>query len=232
MIADLARALAQLGSAAYRAAFLKTIGLTLAILAVLWFGLTRGLDGWVEVSAAGGWADWAIDLVAGLGLFVGMIFLVPVASALIAGLFLDDMAEVVERDHYPEDPPGRELPLWKSVPLSLRFMAVVLLGNLVALALLLVPIVNVVAFLLVNAYLLGREYFDLAGLRFQKKRDVDALRARHRPRIYLAGLAIAGFVAVPVLNLLTPLFATALMVHVHKRIERKEARKAVVSAPA
>ena len=42
MIPDLARAVAQLGSAAYRTAFLKTIGLTLAILAVLWFGLTRG----------------------------------------------------------------------------------------------------------------------------------------------------------------------------------------------
>ncbi len=218
MIADITRALAQLVSPAYRGAFVKTLALTIGILAILWLGLTRGLDAWVEVDYGGGWIDWAIDLVAGLGLLIGLIFLVPIASALVAGLFLDEMAEVVEKDCYPGDPPGRALPLWKSVPLSLRFMLVVLLGNLVALALLLVPVVNVAAFLLVNAYLLGREYFDLAALRFHPKRDVDALRQRHRGRIYLAGLAIAAFVAVPILNLLTPLFATALMVHVHKRL--------------
>ncbi len=218
MIADIARALAQLVSPAYRGAFAKTLALTIGVLAILWIGLTRGLDAWVEVDYGGGWLDWAIDLVAGLGLFVGLIFLVPIASALVAGLFLDEMAEVVEEDHYPGDAPGRALPLWKSVPLSLRFMLVVLLGNLVALALLLVPVVNVAAFLVVNAYLLGREYFDLAALRFHPKRDVDTLRRRHRGRIYLAGLAIAAFVAVPILNLLTPLFATALMVHVHKRL--------------
>ncbi|MCV6602042.1 MAG: cysteine biosynthesis protein CysZ, partial [Cohaesibacter sp.] len=32
------------------------------------------------------------------------------------------------------------------------------------------------------------------------------------------GLLIAGFIAVPILNLLTPLFATAFMVHVHKKL--------------
>ena len=161
-----------------------------------------------------------------------MIFLVPVASAFVAGLFLDDMAEVVERDHYPDEPVGRALPLWKSVPLSLRFMAVVL------------PRQPRRAGAAAGA---GRQrrrlpprqrlsprarIFRSRGAALHPKRDVDALRARHRPRIYLAGLAIAGFVAVPVLNLLTPLFATALMVHVHKRIIRKERRKLVASVPA
>lgn len=218
MITDIARAFGQLGSVAYRGAFAKTLGLTLALLALLWFGVTRGLDAWVEVAYADGWIDWAIDLVAGLGLLVGLIFLVPVASALVAGLFLDEMAEVVEREHYPGDRPGKALPLHRSIPLALRFLVVVAVGNLVALALLLVPVVNVAAFLLVNAYLMGREYFDLAALRFHPKPEVDMLRRRHGARVYLAGLVIAGFLAVPVLNLLTPLFATALMVHLHKRI--------------
>jgi CysZ protein len=30
--------------------------------------------------------------------------------------------------------------------------------------------------------------------------------------------------AIPFVNLLTPLFATALMVHIHKRIEARESR--------
>ena len=38
----------------------------------------------------------------------------------------------------------------------------------------------------------------------------------------LAGLVIAGFLAIPLLNLATPLFAAAMMVHLHKAISRKE----------
>ena len=37
-------------------------------------------------------------------------------------------------------------------------------------------------------------------------------------QIFMAGLLIAGIMAVPLLNILTPLFATAFMVHMHKRI--------------
>jgi len=39
-------------------------------------------------------------------------------------------------------------------------------------------------------------------------------------RIFLAGLLIAGFVATPGLNLLTPMFATAFMVRIHKMLSR------------
>jgi uncharacterized protein involved in cysteine biosynthesis len=34
----------------------------------------------------------------------------------------------------------------------------------------------------------------------------------------MAGLLIAAFVSVPIVNLATPLFAVSLMVHVHKRL--------------
>ena len=48
--------------------------------------------------------------------------------------------------------------------------------------------------------------------------DAKALRRIHRGTVFIAGLFIAGFVSIPILNLATPLFGTALMVHVHKRI--------------
>ena len=38
----------------------------------------------------------------------------------------------------------------------------------------------------------------------------------------LAGTFRAGLALVPVVNLLTPLFGTALMVHVHKRLTARE----------
>ena len=44
------------------------------------------------------------------------------------------------------------------------------------------------------------------------------MRARHIGTVTLAGALIACMVVVPILNLLTPLFGTILMVHVHKRL--------------
>ena len=38
--------------------------------------------------------------------------------------------------------------------------------------------------------------------------------------VYVGGLFIAAFVSIPIVNLATPLFAMALMVHVHKRLGR------------
>ena len=36
--------------------------------------------------------------------------------------------------------------------------------------------------------------------------------------VYVGGLLIAAFVSIPIVNLATPLFAMAFMVHVHKRL--------------
>ena len=59
------------------------------------------------------------------------------------------------------------------------------------------------------------------------------MRRAHRAQIFLAGLLIAMFVSIPIVNLATPLFAMAMMVHLHKRlsqaarrIDRAEAREA------
>ena len=44
------------------------------------------------------------------------------------------------------------------------------------------------------------------------------MRVACRPTVLLAGAMMAGLLLVPVVNLLTPLFGIALMVHVHKRL--------------
>ena len=90
------------------------------------------------------------------------------------------------------------------------------LVNGVALILFFVPVVNVAAFFLANGYLLGREYFELAAGRFRPMPEAAAMRAAHRGTILIAGFLLAGMVAIPIVNLFTPLFGVALMVHVHK----------------
>ena len=51
--------------------------------------------------------------------------------------------------------------------------------------------------------------------------EARALRKANRLTILSSGLIIAGLASVPILNLVTPLFATAFMVHVYKDIARR-----------
>jgi len=51
--------------------------------------------------------------------------------------------------------------------------------------------------------------------------EVKALRRRNATMVYVGGLFIAAFVSIPIVNLATPLFAMAFMVHLHKRLSRK-----------
>lgn len=232
MIFDTARAAAsRLFSPELRSVFLKTLGLTLLALAALWFSLTS-LVGWLAlpwleamVPGLPSWAGWLGGIIAAIALAFGMALLIAPVTAIVAGLFLDDVAEVVEGTDYPSDPPGRAMPALRSLVLSIRFFGVVILGNLVALLLLLVPGINIAAFFIVNGYLLGREFFEFAAMRFRREVDARALRKKYAGTVFLAGLVIAAFLAVPLLNLLTPLFAAAMMVHLHKAVSAREAAR-------
>ncbi|RUW49683.1 sulfate transporter family protein [Mesorhizobium sp. M8A.F.Ca.ET.021.01.1.1] len=230
MIFDAARTAAlELLSPPFRAVFIKTLGLTLLALVALWFSLTSLVEWlalpWLQTLLPGipYWAGWLGGIVAAIALAFGMALLVAPVTAVIAGLFLDDVAEVVERTDYPGHPAGRAMPALRSMVLAIKFFGVVILGNIVALMLLLVPGINIAPFFIVNGYLLGREFFEFAAMRFRPEEDARALRRRYAGTVFLSGLVIAAFLAVPLLNLLTPLFAAAMMVHLHKAVSAREA---------
>lgn len=229
MILDAARAAAsRLFSPEFRSVFLKTLGLTLLALVALWFGIESLLEWlawpWLQTFVPGlpSWAGWLSGIIAGILLAMGMALLVAPVTAIVAGLFLDDIAEVVERTDYPGDPPGRAVPVLQSLALAIKFFGVVILGNIVALLLLLVPGINLAAFFIVNGYLLGREFFEFAAMRFRPEAEAKALRRKYAGTVFLAGLLIAVFLAVPLLNLLTPLFAAAMMVRLHKAVSARD----------
>lgn len=240
MILDAARASAsQLFSPEFRAVFFKTLGLTLLALVALWFGI-RELFEWLAMPwlsallpglpAWTGWLGLIAAIIAGVGLALGLALLIAPATAIVAGLFLDDVAEVVEKTDYPRDAPGKPVPVLRAVVLAVKFFGIVILGNLIALFLLFVPGINIAAFFLVNGYLLGREFFEFAAMRFRSEQEAKDLRRRYAGTVFMAGLVIAAFLAVPILNLLTPLFAAAMMVHLHKAVSAVELRPAAARA--
>jgi CysZ protein len=219
MIEAAVLALRQAFSPPFRGVLLKTIGLAILLLVVLGAALQAGLARLVMLDNAA--MDWAAAIASALGILVALFFAMPAVISLIAGFFLDEIAGEVERTYYPADVPGREQPLGRSLLMAVKFSALVLMVNLGALLLALIPGVNLMVWWLANGYLLGREYFELAAMRFMTPEMARALRRRHRGRVFFGGLMIAGMLAIPIVNLATPLVATAFMVHVHKKLGRR-----------
>ena len=216
MFSAASRALAQIVSPPFRAVLLKSVGLTLVMLAAVWAAAYGALSYFIDAAPEG--LRTLIDIVVGIGLIFGLGFLVAPVTSLFAGLFLDEVAAEVERVHYPCDPPGREMPLGPAIASALRFTALVIAVNLLVLLLVLLPGINIGAFFVANAYLLGREYFEQVAMRFHPREEALELRRRNGVKVFLAGLLVAAVLAVPIVNILTPLFATAFMVHVYKDI--------------
>ena len=215
-------AFSQLFSPSFRTVLWKSLGLTIALLIGLWFAFDLAYSSFLLPMI--GIESWMASILAwllGAGLVLGLGFLIAPVTSIFGGFFIDDIAEAVEQKHYPNDPAGQPLETSKAALLSLKFTLLVISTNLLALLLLLVPGVNLMVFFVANGYLLGREYFQFAALRFMSPSDADNLRHRNKGIVFVAGLVIAGFLTIPLLNLLTPLFAAAFMMHVFKKLEQK-----------
>lgn len=223
MLADsVSKTLTQIASQPFRAVLWKSIGATIALFISFWFLLDATMEAFLFPLIEGWtWLTTALGWILGTGLVIGMGFLIAPVTSVFAGLFLDQIAETVEQKYYPDDPPGKALTLSQSMGITARFLGLILLANLVALALVLFLGLGVFIFFVLNGYLLGREYFQFAALRHHSLKEVEELRQQNAMTIFLGGMIIAALLSIPLLNLLTPLFAAALMVHIYKGLDRK-----------
>jgi CysZ protein len=234
MIDDAINALTQIFAPPLRAVLWKSVGLALALIVVAGIVLDRFIvwllgAGSTSIETTLGpsahWPAtalaWLLSIAAGLGIIVGSVFLMPAVTAFVASFFADQIADEVEREHYPAEPPGKALPLLRAVVEGGKTALLAVLVYLIAVPFLLFAGFGAVIFFFATAWLLSREYFDLAAMRFRPPEEAKALRKQNAARVFLAGLFIAAFVSIPVVNLATPLFAMALMVHVHKRLDGK-----------
>lgn len=214
MISDAIGAFAQVFSPPLRRILFKAIGLAILLMIVL----GAILQWLLRLFPLPYPFDIAASIVLGLITLFAAIFMMAPVTSLIAAVFADDVADEVERTKFPADPAGRALSIPRAALLSVKFFGVVLLVNFCALLLLFVPVINVGVFFVANAYLLSREYFEMAAMRFRPPEEARKLRQANAVPVFVAGLIIAAIVAVPVLNLITPVFATAFMVRRHKRL--------------
>jgi uncharacterized protein involved in cysteine biosynthesis len=147
----------------------------------------------------------------------------------VASFFADEVAAKVESEHYAADAPGEPLRVGRALLEGSKTALLAILIYLCTVPFLLFAGIGAVMFYFATAFLLGREYFELAAMRFHSPAEAKALRKRNAGRIFLAGMVIAAFVSIPILNLATPLFGTAFMVHIHKRLA--ESRRRALATP-
>ncbi|THD47854.1 MAG: sulfate transporter family protein [Bradyrhizobium sp.] len=216
MMQDVFDSLNDIASPPFRRVMVKSLALTAAVLVLVWIGLDRLALHFVAVNSS--WLATLIAWLIGLGLVAGLVLLAAPVSSLVASFFFDEIAAHVEAEIDPQGATGRPAPIVDATLAALRFGALTLLVGLVSLVLLFVPGVGLIAWLAANGYLLGREYFEFAAMRFHSAVEARALRRSNAGAVFVYGVLIAIFVAVPIVNLLTPLFATTLMVRLHRRV--------------
>ncbi|MEM0943957.1 MAG: EI24 domain-containing protein [Pseudomonadota bacterium] len=225
LIGDFLRALGQLSDRRFLWVVLKSLILTVALLA-----------------GVGALAAWAVTLLPdplftlpwigpvaaptlglqGLalgGLILASSFLMFPVAAIFVSMFLDEIADAVEARHYPGLPPTRRPGLGEGLLSGLGFAGVVIGANLLALVLYLifVPLAPVI-FLGLNGYLLGREYFQMVAIRHHGRAEARALRRRNWLRSWLAGVLMAIPLTVPILNLVVPVLGVATITHQVRRL--------------
>ena len=193
----------------------KALGLTIGLFVLVMIAVQVALS--MLVGFPWPWLDTVVAVAAGLGLFAGLFFLMAPVTAMFAGLFLDDIADLVERRDYPHERPGTPLPTLQAIFTGVRFGLLVLAVYLALLPTLLLGI-GAVAMVLANAYLIGREYFEMVAMRHMPAEEARRLRKQNAPRILAAGFIPALLVVIPFVNIITPLFSTVYFVHIFKRV--------------
>lgn len=222
---DFLRAMRQLPDPRFASVLLTGLGLTVALLVGIYWLLAL-LIGWAipetltlpwigeigGISTAIGWAAIPVMLLA------SAFLMIPVASA-FTGIFLDRIADAVEARHYPHLPPARRIGFAEGLADGLKFMAVLVAVNLLAL-ILYIFFAPLAPFLFwgVNGFLLGREYAQLVALRRLDAAGASAFRRRHRVQIFAAGVLMVVPLTIPVVNLLVPILGAATFTHLYHRL--------------
>jgi len=221
MFASLGKAMGILTDGALFGVVMKSLLLTLGLFVGAYLGANYALSflptlGWE-------WVNAILHAIAPALFLLLLVLLGAPVAAVFVGLFVDEIADAVEARHYPDDPPSKGVPFFVGLFAGLRLAGLVILATLVMLPLqLLLPGIGTLAALAVTGYLLGREFFELVALRHHTPTQARALRRARRGTIMAAGAIIAVIAAIPLVNLIAPLLATAFMVHLYKTFEREK----------
>ena len=165
--------------------------------------------------------NWTVGILTGIGGW----FMLPVLTVLISSLFQETAIQRVERFYYPDAVRREVLKFWPELWHDLKFTGWAVFLNILILPLYVFGI-GLAASILLNSYLLGREFFESAAGYHLGKTSARELGLRHKKAIYGGGFVITLMALVPLLNLFVPILAIVWMVHVYHQIHNQERQRA------
>ncbi len=227
MIQAIVMAFQSLADTRVQRLLLRVILLTLLAFLVLgfalWWVMSWGMD-WIGLDRIGVGADNASvfgAFLAAATTLLSTLLLFRIVAVTITWIFADDIIDAVEDRYYPTHAmTGKRPGLASGAGMALRSIVRVIGYNLLALPvyllLLFTGIGTAIAFLLVNALLLGRDLEDMLIARHGKEHG----SMRKLPRLLLGLTGTVGLM-VPFFNLIVPVLATATAVHMaHSGVSR------------
>lgn len=186
--------------------------IAVVLVTLLVVGVTWTTDHLVNLEK--GWLDTLVNWVAGILTGFGGWFMLPALTVIISSLFQETAIVRVEKAHYPDVVRGDNLNFWAELGHDIRFTTWAVFLNIVVLPLYFFGIGFVVSVLL-NTYLLSREFFETAaGYHLGKDRARERIKDNKRA-VYGGGFIITLMTLTPVLNLFVPILAVVWMVHVY-----------------
>jgi len=180
-------------------------------------GVTWMTDRFITIER--GWLDTLLNWTVGLLTGVGGWFMLPALTVLISSLFQETVIQRVERFDYPDTVRDENLKFWPEIRHDLKFTGLAVGLNILVLPLYLFGIGFAVSILL-NSYLLGREFFESAAGYHLGKNRARILGGQNRKAMYGGGLVITVMAILPLLNLFVPIIAIIWMVHVYHQIRQ------------
>ncbi len=160
------------------------------------------------------WLDQLVNWTIGILTGIGGWFILPVFTVLVAGVFQETTIQRVEQTFYKNKLRKNEPQLWPDILHDIKFTTKALLLNILILPLYFVGI-GLLCSIMLNSYLLGREFFESAAGHHLGKPAARKLGSMHKKAIYGGGFFITLMTLTPILNLFAPILAIVWMVHVY-----------------
>lgn len=207
----------QLGDRPILIVLLKSLLLTLAVLALLGVGLWWGVHAlaatWLDESGSALAATLAVLAM----LAVAWVLFRAVAIAVI-GLFGDSIVVAVEAKHYPAMlATAHDVPMGRALAMGLGSAGRTLLANLILVPLYLLLLATGIGapilFFIANGWLLGRDLTDMVAARHTDAAAMKAWRAQSAVGRFALGLIVTFMLSVPGLNLVAPVLGAAMATH-------------------
>ena len=218
MLRALSLTFGQLGDPAIVRVLFKSLLLTLLIFAISGAGLVAASRWAAGNYGCGEEGGMVVAVVVALGAVAAAWLLFRAVAVPVIGFFADEVVAAIEAKHYPEasrvaKPATVAISLRLGLASILRLIGLNLLALPLYVALIFTAIGPVVAFVAVNALLLGRDLGEMVAVRHLDPGAIKGwLRMTRGPRAVM-GLIVTGLFLVPFINLLAPIVGAGLATH-------------------